>query len=116
MVKQKKGYKMIKKEIKKWVFKREPSDYELETYYTYDKGDSYDYGTYGAGYELTDESMYDERIKELADIILDDELYDTIGYGWDDGSNKLNMAVIRFLKTLTDDKYTNKYLDNILNS
>lgn len=107
---------MLKRKIKEYIFESEPTDYELETYYTYSKGDSYDYGTYDAGYELTDDSMYDARIKDLANKILDDELYDTIGYGWDNGSNKLNMAVIRYLKKLTDNKYTIKFLDNILNS
>jgi hypothetical protein len=107
---------MLKKKIKEYIFDNDPTDEELETYYTYNAGEYYDDGKCYRGYELADESMYDERIKELASKILDDGLYNTIGYGWYDGSNKFNMAVIRYLKTLTDDKYTVKFLDNILNS
>ena len=107
---------MLKKKIKEYIFESEPTDYELETYYTYSKGDSYDYGTYDAGYELTDESIYEERIKNFADIILEEGAYDTLGCGWDNGSNKLNMSIIKYLRTLTDDQYTIKYLNNILQS
>lgn len=62
------------------------------------------------------EGIYKSRIIAMADDILRDGSVDLLQLPLTEESNRLNMAIIKFLKTLTEDWYIIQYLDNIINS
>lgn len=111
---------MLKNKIKEIIYSSELTEEEKELFCDYYKGDKYDYGTYGAGWEFIndykEQECYDARICKLANNIITNGAIDTLKIYLCEDSNRLNMAIIRFLKTLTENSFTLKELDNILNS
>lgn len=111
---------MLKNKIKEIIYSDDLSNDEIEFYCHYERGDRYDYGTYGAGWEFNSDSeeqaCYDARIEEMANNIIDRGASWTLSLPLCEESNRLNMAIIRYLKTLAKDEFVLKELDNILNS
>lgn len=93
---------MIKEKIKNIIYSDDLTDYEIETFCTYDKGDSYDYGTYGAGWRFTnkqlEERCYQERVEQLADNLKEYGVANILNLPIKDEENKLTGACLRYLK------------------
>ncbi len=111
---------MLKNKIKEIIYSDELTDDEKEFYCHYEGGDTYDYGTYGSEWAFNSDSeeqaCYDARIEEMADDIISKGAIWTFNLALCEDSNKLNMAIIKHLRTLAKDKFLLKKLDNIINS
>lgn len=111
---------MLKNKINDIIYSDELTEEEKEAFCYYWGGDTYEYGTYGACWEFIDarneQACYDARIEEMADDIISKGAIWTFNLALCEDSNKLNMAIIKYLRTLAKDKFLLKKLDNIINS
>ena len=109
---------MLKQKIRDIIYSDDFTEEELDRYCFYYPGDRYDYGTYGAGYTFRNMNLenecYNERIRRLADKILDYGAQDVFNLHFLEPSVRMNRAVLKYLLTLSTDSYTTKYLNNII--
>lgn len=109
---------MLKQKIRNLIYSTDFTDEELEMYCHYDRGDRYDWGTYDCGYCFRNMNMenecHNERIRRLADRVIEDGAQDVFNLNFVEPSARMNRAVLKYLLTLSTDSYTTKYLNNII--
>lgn len=99
---------MLKNKIKEIIYSDDLTDVEREDWYLGKDTDNENMYNW--------EEIYESRIIAMAkDIISDGEAW-TLSLPLCEHSNRLSMAIIRYLKTLTNDSWTIRELDNIINS
>lgn len=96
---------MLKNKIKEIIYSDDLTDVEREDWFL---------GVDEDGDWLYDwEEIYESRIIQMANDIITDGSIDLLGIRLNEESKRLNMAIINFLKSLSNDWYTKKELDKL---
>lgn len=96
---------MLKNKIKEIIYSDDLTDVEREDWFL---------GVDEDGDWLYDwEEIYESRIIQMANDIITDGSIDLLGIRLNKESKRLNMAIINFLKSLSNDWYTKKELDKL---
>ena len=97
---------MIKEKIDNIIYSEDYTDEELERYFHYDKYDGYTLKWAG--------DLYDERVYDLASEISNDGASYVLDLPIEEHNNKLQIVVLKYLKTFNIDKITEKHIDKLL--
>ena len=97
---------MLKNKIKEIIYSDDLTDVEREDWFLgVDEDGDWMYNW---------EEIYESRIIQMANDIVTDGSIDLLGIRLSEESNRLNIAIIKFLKTLSKDWYSLQELDKLL--
>ena len=93
---------MLKEKLNQIIYSDELTEDEKEFYCHYYKGDRYDYGVYGAGWEFNsdyeEKECYRERLEQLKDNIKASISF--LNLPVSDEKGKLAKAILKYLETI----------------
>lgn len=97
---------MLKNKIKEIIYSDDLTDVEREDWFLgVDEDGDWLYNW---------EEIYESRIIQMANDIVTDGSIDLLGIRLSEESNRLNIAIIKFLKTISKDWYSLQELDKLL--